>query len=175
MREMVLVFDAEGRAIFWKGPTGSSENYVQDSSLLWDRIWEARDRIGGVAHTHPWDGEASPSYTDITTFSAIEAGLGKRLLWPIVTMTEVGYFVRNPLTGGYTRTKSTFDDKQWWVDNIAELRRVSTGSLDGSALAAGDVDRLPSHVPHELEKKMWTECVHGIKLESSCTKCKETP
>lgn len=127
MREMVLVFDTEGWAIFWKGPKGSSEGYVEDSDLLWDRIWHERAHIGGVAHTHPWNGEAHPSQTDVTTWAAIEAGLGKRLLWPIVTMTEVKYFVFNPVTKNYVEATSTFADRQWWKDNIDELRLTSRG------------------------------------------------
>jgi len=176
MLEMVLVFDTEGRAIFWKGPKGSFEGYVQDSELLWDRIWSARDRIGGVAHTHPWAGEAHPSYIDVTTFEAIERGLGQRLLWPIVTMTEVGYFHWN-LARGYERTKSPFEGNPWWIDNVEELRRVSGGPslrVDGSALASDDVERLGSgRTPSELERKLWTECVHGIKLSSNCPKCQK--
>ena len=93
MIEVAMVFDREGRAIFWPSPKDSSGGSIPDSRTLWDRLWENRHNLGGICHTHPWDGPASPSHTDVTTFAAIEAGLGKRLTWPIVTMTHVGFFV----------------------------------------------------------------------------------
>jgi hypothetical protein len=65
---------------------------LPDSHELWEILWASREELGGVAHTHPWDGPAGPSHTDVTTFAAVEAGLGKRLIWPIVTFTQVDYY-----------------------------------------------------------------------------------
>jgi hypothetical protein len=48
-------------------------------------FWENRERVSGFAHTHPGSGLPEPSHTDLTTFAAVEAGLGKRLNWFILT------------------------------------------------------------------------------------------
>jgi hypothetical protein len=60
--------------------------------MLWELLWEHREQLGGVAHTHPWNGDAWFSQTDVTTFAAIEQGLGKRLIWPVVTFSTAQYF-----------------------------------------------------------------------------------
>lgn len=125
--EVAMIFDQKGHVIFWLSPNDSSGCYIPDSQVLWDRVWRNRDRVGGIAHTHPWTGRACPSNTDVTTWSAIERGLGKNLLWPIVTMTEVRYFVRNVLTGEYVETPSTFEGSHDWQEAIEELRRLSQG------------------------------------------------
>ena len=99
MMETALVFDLNGKTIYFHEPAGRSGGSIPDTRSLWDILWENRDRLGGVAHTHPWDGPSGPSQTDVTTFDAIERGLGKHLLWPVVTFTDVTYVVRNPLYG----------------------------------------------------------------------------
>ena len=78
MMETALVFDREGRTIHWHEPPGRSGGSLPDSRDLWGVLWEHRGHLGGVAHTHPWDGPAGPSHTDLTTFRAVELGLGKQ-------------------------------------------------------------------------------------------------
>jgi hypothetical protein len=90
--EAGLVFDRQGNPIHWHLPPDRSAGMLPDSRQLWEILWENRARLGGVAHTHPWDGPPGPSGTDVTTFAAIEAALGRRLIWPIVTFSAVGYF-----------------------------------------------------------------------------------
>jgi len=90
--ETALVFDDRGCVLFWHLPADRSQGAIPDSRGLWERLWENRERLGGVAHTHPWNGAAQPSSTDVTTFAAVEQGLGQRLIWPIVTFSEVVYF-----------------------------------------------------------------------------------
>lgn len=92
MIEAGLVFDKHGCLIHWHLPEGRTGGSLPDSRTLWDVLWTNRDLLGGVAHTHPWNGSAGPSSTDVTTFAAVEKGLGQRLVWPIVTFTEVGYY-----------------------------------------------------------------------------------
>ena len=74
-------------------------------------------------------GKAWPSGIDLSTFDALEKGLGKHLLWPILTFNDMICVVRNPLfdEGGAKWTEAgpltvEFD----WID---ELRRLS-GSED---------------------------------------------
>jgi hypothetical protein len=90
--EVALVFDPSGKTIYWHDPPGRTAVSIPDSSLLWKVIWEHRKNLGGVAHTHPWVGEPHPSWEDRTTFVAIEDGLGRRLIWPIVTFSTIRYF-----------------------------------------------------------------------------------
>lgn len=126
--EQALVFDKEGKALFWLGPKNNTAGSIPDSHLLWDRIWTNRHDIGGVAHTHPWDGEVWPSGTDLTTFDAIERGLGQKLVWPILTFTEVKYYVNDGLIDGqpsFKTTKPPFADSEAWKNNMQELRRLS--------------------------------------------------
>jgi len=106
MIETAFVFDQEGRVIKFHTPEGRTAGGIPDTRSLWDLLWDRRNILGGsshnspwegptggVAHTHPWSGSTGPSRTDITTFSAVELGLGKRLLWPIVTFTHIVYCV----------------------------------------------------------------------------------
>jgi hypothetical protein len=93
MIETAMVFDLDGNVIHWHCPQGRSGGWIPDSRSLWDILWENRENLGGIAHTHPWHGEPAPSGTDVTTFAAIEAALGKRLVWPIVTMNQVKTFM----------------------------------------------------------------------------------
>jgi hypothetical protein len=90
--EAGLVFTKWGVPIFWHTPPDRTMGALPDSRDLWDVLWEHRHELGGVAHTHPWSGASWPSSTDVTTFAAVEAGLGQRLFWPIITFSEVGYF-----------------------------------------------------------------------------------
>jgi len=125
MIEVAMVFDKEGRAIHWPSPQGSAGS-IPDSRSLWDILWENRAILGGVAHTHPWDGEPHPSSTDVTTFAAIEAGLGFRLVWPIVTMTQVGYYEYND---GYRLFlyPPYFEETEEWNKLIHQMRLLSLG------------------------------------------------
>jgi hypothetical protein len=91
--ETGLVFTKQGTPICWHTPPERSDVYLPDSRDLWEILWDHRKTLGGVAHTHLCHGPSAPSMTDVTTFAAVEQGLGARLTWPIVTFTTVGYFV----------------------------------------------------------------------------------
>ena len=127
--EVAMVFDKNGQALYWLNGTGA---YVNDSRSLWDVLWEHRENLGGVAHTHPWDGPTGPSGTDMTTWAAIEAGLGKRLMWPIVTMTHAHFFQFDVEKGRYVEyTSARLEEmrplplRSEWQDNIEKLRQLS--------------------------------------------------
>lgn len=92
MIETAFVFDLCGNVIFWHTPENRSGGSIPDSLTLWNVLWENRENLGGVAHTHPFHGGARPSHTDVTTFAACEAALGRRLLWPIITLDETAIF-----------------------------------------------------------------------------------
>lgn len=126
--EVAMVFDENGKAIFWPSPKGNSQGSIEDSSVLWDRIWRNRDIIGGVAHTHPWNGTPSPSETDQTTWSAIDRALGRSLIWPIVSMDDVQYFKRFIKDGKefYQAVAYQHRNETHWLENIIEMRRLSS-------------------------------------------------
>jgi hypothetical protein len=78
--------------IYWHLPPGRHGGALPDSGHLWKLIWDNRSRLWGFAHSHPGSGEPGPSYTDVTTFAAIEQALDKRLAWPIVTSDDWAIF-----------------------------------------------------------------------------------
>lgn len=122
--EAGLVFDRYGGLIFWHVPPDRSMGALPDSRSLWDILWENREILGGVAHTHPWSGRAGPSSTDVTTFAAVEAGLGQRLVWPVVTFSEVGYFV---WTGPDVHDYAVLEQRRFRIPRhlIEQLRDLS--------------------------------------------------
>jgi hypothetical protein len=127
MIEVAMVFSNVGGIIWWPSSKGNAGS-IPDSRHLWDVLWESRAILGGVAHTHPWDGPGSPSGTDLTTFAALERGLGMLLTWPIVTMTHVDYYV---WSGGQYRLNlyPPFEEHKGWHAAIEEMRRLSQDGL----------------------------------------------
>lgn len=121
--ETAVVFDHDGKPIFWPGKNGATAGAIPDSRTLWDAIWENKARVAGVAHTHPGSGRPQPSYTDETTFQAIESALGRRLVWPIVTTDHVTFF--RFAEGAYYSGSASFDDPEHWNKTVDELRRLS--------------------------------------------------
>jgi hypothetical protein len=98
---------------------------LPDNRGLWDILWDNRAILGGVAHTHPWSGSAGPSSTDVTTFAAVEKGLGMRLVWPVVTFSEVGYFTwAGPDVHDYgTLEKRRFRIPKHLIEELRDLSR----------------------------------------------------
>jgi hypothetical protein len=85
MMEAGAVIGSDGEVIFWHSPDGRHGGALPDSRELWDVLWENRASIRGFAHSHPGSGVPGPSYTDVTTFAAVEAALGRRLTWWITS------------------------------------------------------------------------------------------
>ena len=83
--EAGVVLDLEWQPIYWHIPNDRSGASLPDSRDLWEVFWENRNNLSGFAHTHPGSGQPGPSYTDVTTFAAVEAGLGRRLDWFILS------------------------------------------------------------------------------------------
>ena len=123
MIEVAVVFDTNGRPLHWHLPEGRSSGSIPDSSGLWNVIWENRERLGGVAHTHPWSGNTGPSITDITTYDAIEIALGKSLIWPIITMDRVFFFQKG--MKDYHVVDVNYRWETHWLETVIELRRLS--------------------------------------------------
>jgi proteasome lid subunit RPN8/RPN11 len=114
---------ADGTAMHWHLPEGRNAGYLPDSRTLWDILWENRSKVLGFAHSHPGSGIPGPSWEDITTFSAIERGLGRRLHWWICSRDELVFVMHSGSQDKYDyvvyrQTKTT---PSW----LNELRRLS--------------------------------------------------
>jgi len=83
--EAGVVLDINNMPLHWHLPPGRSVGGLPDSRDLWEVVWENRDNISGIAHSHPGSGIPAPSPTDVTTFAAFEAALGRRLDWWIIS------------------------------------------------------------------------------------------
>lgn len=79
----------DGSPIFWHLPVDRSAGYLPDSQDLWEVIWANRDNVLGFAHSHPGSGLPGPSMEDLTTFAAVEAALGRRLIWWITSADQL--------------------------------------------------------------------------------------
>jgi len=89
MLEAGVVLDHNNVPIYWHSPEMRTGGSLPDSRGLWDVLWENRGVVAGFAHTHPGSGLPGPSYTDVTTFAAVEAGLGRRLNWWILSSDDL--------------------------------------------------------------------------------------
>lgn len=89
MIEAGVLIDKEGFAMYWHLPNGRTAGSIPDTRTLWDQIWENRGHVLGFAHSHPGGGIPAPSWTDLTTFAAVEAALGRRLLWWITSSEHI--------------------------------------------------------------------------------------
>lgn len=83
--EAALVIGQNDEILYEHIPAGRSAGSLPDSRDLWDVLWEHRQVLAGVAHSHPGRGNPWPSGTDATTFDAVELGLGRPLTWWICT------------------------------------------------------------------------------------------
>jgi proteasome lid subunit RPN8/RPN11 len=111
MREVcfILVEDKILRVYF------GSATRVPDSRERWDVIWQYRDEITEIAHSHP--GEFLDfSHEDITTMEAVEAGTGRQFTWSIVT--KKGFLSRKD------NHNIRREEAPWW---LRLLRALSYG------------------------------------------------
>lgn len=134
MIECAFVFrHRDGEVFHWHLPPGRTGGSIPDTRDLWEVMWDNRDRLGGVAHTHPWRGTSGPSGTDVTTFAACEAALGKRLVWPIVTLDSVSCFRWEGPDKHRYGLMSLEESPSFRTEDLAKLRGLSCG-LQGPAL-----------------------------------------
>lgn len=121
MIEAGVVIGADGEPLHWHLPLGRSGGSLPDSRELWDVLWNNRNTIQGFAHSHPGSGIPGPSWEDVTTFSAIELALGRRLSWWITSSDHV-VLLQWAGPDAYSYTRQMVSGVLRWVD---ELRRLS--------------------------------------------------
>lgn len=123
MIEAGVVIDKNGQPLHWHLPEGRTAGSLPDSRTLWQVLWDSfkADTLLGFAHSHPGSGVPGPSYSDVTTFAAVEAALGRRLAWWITSSDHV-VLLRwaGPDKISYRSTIVT-EAPSW----VAELRRLS--------------------------------------------------
>src|SRR5262245_40194489 len=78
--EVLYLLDAAG-AVLWSD--AGTPSALPDSRARWQAIWELRDRILEIAHSHP-HGPCGFSSTDRTTMAAIDAALGRHVRYVVV-------------------------------------------------------------------------------------------
>lgn len=120
----VVVVD--GQPVHWHSPEGRSGGSLPDSRTLWDVLWIHRKAESlGFAHSHPGSGIPGPSMTDITTFAAIELGLGRRMTWWITSSDRVvELHWKGP--GKHEYEARMIDDPEW----VRTLRKLSGMDVD---------------------------------------------
>lgn len=133
---VVLVYEIETstwQPVWWHVPELDNPAYIPDSRVLWEKIWDNRHQILAVAHSHPGSGPPSPSHEDVTTFAAVDAALGKRVLW-FITSSDHLVLCLNTGEGKHDyRTLSgaaVVGQEDGWVANlreISEYKEVSDG------------------------------------------------
>ncbi len=80
-REVFFLIDLDG-AVFHR-EASTSPVAIPDARSRWEVIWENRERIGEIAHSHPI-GPLAFSEEDETTFSALTSALGRPLVFSVV-------------------------------------------------------------------------------------------
>ena len=140
MLEAAFMFDYVGNVMKWHLPPGRSSGYIPDTVSLWEFLRDNRDTVKGVAHLHPWDGPAAPSHVDLTTFFALDNGLGKNHFWPIFTFTSGVYLIKvekaegggtfypvigdeNAVVGFYKEVIPMATPSQETIDKLREIGR----------------------------------------------------
>lgn len=123
--EAGVVLGRRGDVIHWHVPDGRTLGSLPDSRTLWDVLWENRHRVTGFAHSHPGD-STYPSSTDVSTFRAIELGLGKELDWFILGQTQIAICRLYP--GTFKTWDLTGETPYYYQPWIDELRRLSYGA-----------------------------------------------
>lgn len=86
MRE-VLFLIGKDETVLWT-EQGDSPVALPDSRTRWEAIWRLREELVEVAHSHP-TGASAFSGEDETTMAALEAALGRRLCFSVVTADAV--------------------------------------------------------------------------------------
>jgi hypothetical protein len=121
MREAGAVIGVDGSVLYWHTPVDRTVGSLPDSRDLWGVLWQHREELAGVAHSHPGAGIPHQSWEDSTTFAAIESALGKRLAWYIASADHV-VLLRWAGTSKYSYDVTVLETEPPWTE---ALRRLS--------------------------------------------------
>ena len=132
--EAAVVIDWEQRVTFRWLPPGRSAVYLPDGRELWEHLLATTDTTWGVAHIHPGTGIPEPSAEDLSTFLALERGLGRRFSWPIITSNGGAIYAWRTTRGvrsyqraaGWIDAETHPDTNRRFQPWLTELRRIAT-------------------------------------------------
>lgn len=127
MKEVGVVISAfYGKPIYWHKPENRTSVALEDSQALWNFIWEQRNHVLGFAHSHPGRGVPGPSYTDTTTFAAIESALGRRLHWWITSEDRFVFIQWDDAIKGYAVCPFPEADSPRWLSQLRLASNYNT-------------------------------------------------
>lgn len=116
-REHFFLIDRDGVVI--RREVGESAASIPDSRARWEAIWEARENIGEIAHSHPV-GPLAFSSEDETTMLALESALGRKLVFSVVAPS------------GMIRRQEGLDhivsSEPGWVEELRRISGMSSGT-----------------------------------------------
>jgi hypothetical protein len=81
MREVCFLIGKDS-AILW-ADASDSPSLLPDSRARWEAIWQYRDELEAIAHSHP-AGPAAFSAEDESTMQALDSALGKVMRYIVV-------------------------------------------------------------------------------------------
>lgn len=90
-REVCFLIGAND-TVLWSDAS-DSPLALPDSRVRWEAIWSRREELHEIAHSHPL-GPEQFSAEDLSTMHALDAALGRRCRFSLVTPTQ--YLVRGP-------------------------------------------------------------------------------
>lgn len=151
MREAGVLVGNDDKPIYWHEPVNRTVASLPDSPSLWSLIWENRSNVKGFAHSHPGGGVPGPSHEDVTSFSAIELGLGRRLVWWIISEDDV-IELKWQGPGPYDYVGKVVDHEQlpWWDDLYARSYQIAPKGTVWVCSACGKRarDRMTGGISH---------------------------
>jgi hypothetical protein len=119
LREVFFVIGEDG-VIVWSDASDSPVR-LPDSRARWEAIWERRDRIVEIAHSHPI-GPLAFSREDETTMRALVTALGRSLRFSVVAPD--GMVRRDePLEATIETDDVVVTNEPWWTT----LLRLASG------------------------------------------------
>lgn len=108
-REVCFLLDAEGRVLWSDAST--SPTLMPDSRTRWERIWAMRGQLAEIAHSHPLGGLHFSSI-DEGTMRALDAALGKRLRYSVVTPDAM---IQRTPADGESFVEAVVEAEPWWT------------------------------------------------------------
>jgi hypothetical protein len=115
-REVCFLIGRDG-AVLW-ADASDSPAALPDSRARWQAIWDHRDQLEAIVHSHPM-GPAAFSAEDVSTMQAIDSALGRSMRYCVVAPT-----VTIARTGDRTGSRDEHvDPEPWW----AGLLRLASG------------------------------------------------
>ena len=116
MREVCFLI-GRGGAILW-ADASDSPAALPDSRARWQAIWEHRDELEDIVHSHP-AGPSRFSREDETTMEAIDSALGRAMRYTVVAPGKT-------ITRCDAETREV-SPEPWWADLI----RLASGMGQG--------------------------------------------